>query len=266
MKYVQRRVLFRRMILQGICCSLWGKMSMKSLVAVATLVIGASTAAHAAPIVIDDFVDEQLVALVEFGGVLSSSEIAASTALGGYRGLSVTSDAAAFFNTLMQTGATSGTSKLDLSNTPGVTGSGFVVWDGAGSAGLGGVDLTDGGTNDAILSTIIFADGASQLEFMVTDTSGTSGTAIYQIPTGISGSTVASVLFSGFTNSVDFTAVDSLLLSMSSTVPGTAFSIDLVSAGVASAPAPVPLPAAGLLLGSVLVGGGTLAARRRKKA
>lgn len=241
-------------------------MSMKSLIAVATLMIGASTAAHAAPIVIDDFVDQQVVTLVEFGGVLSSGEIAASTAIGGYRELAVASDASSFFNTLMQTGDASGTSKLDLSNTPGVTGSGLVVWDGQGNTGLGGVDLTDGGTNDAILSTVIFADGASLLEFVVTDSSGMSGTAAYQIPTGISASTVASVLFTDFTNGVDFTAIESIGLVLSSTASGSAFSLDLVSAGVSPPPAPVPLPAAGLLLGSVLLGGGTLAARRRKKA
>ncbi|OSP54324.1 hypothetical protein [Pseudoruegeria sp. SK021] len=236
---------------------------MKKLIVAIAVFSGLSSAAQAAPVLIDAFNAEQIVAYKPIPGFVSDQSEVEAPVIGGYRDISVVSSATAYFGSILQ--VVDGEGSIDLSNTRGVTGSGSVTWDGMGSTGLGGIDLTDGGSNDALITSIVFSRGSGALTFSAVDTNGVSGMATYAFNTDISSASPVAFLFSSFSNGVDLTSVNSLTMLMSGIDPAASNSVGSVYAGVAPVPAPVPLPAAGLLLGTVLLGGG-VAARRRKTA
>lgn len=226
------------------------------------LTLTASTLmANAATIIVGSFDAEQYVEANPRGGSVSSSEVAvASNVAGGYRYMSVTNN----------TGRLGGTSLssidgyLDFSNAARTSGTGTVVWDGAGSTGLRGLDLTSGGTNDALFLDVVFADASLSLTFNIRDTTGAVSTITTTVSETVEEETSLTFLFSSFTGSANFALVDSISLILSGTAQSLDATIDTVYAASTLPPvAEVPVPAAGLLLaGGVLALG---AANRRKR-
>lgn len=214
---------------------------------------------NAATITIGSFDTEQYVEHTPRTGNVRSSEVAVTT-LGGYRYMTVT-------NNNSRAGGTSLSSYegyLDFSNAARTSGTGTVTWDGQGSTGLGGVDLTSAGTNDALFLDVVFADANLVLSFTIRDTLGAISTITTTVAETLTDPTSLTFLFSSFTGTANFALVDSITLTLSGTTQGLDASIDTVYAGSTQPEvAPVPLPAAGFLLaGGVLALG---AAKRRKR-
>jgi hypothetical protein len=193
----------------------------------------------------------------------NSSEVAAAGALGGYRDMEVQTD-------LNETEAselrvfTSGGGILTFSNIFGASGQGLIVYDGQdGSAssagginttGLGGIDLTAGGSQNAFFFEILGADAALQITVGVVDMLGVISTY-----TEILTSTIDPLLkFTQFTGSADFTNVGALIFGVASLSPNLDGALGSISV--------VPLPASALLLLGGLGGlGGISAAKRRRR-
>ncbi|MFC3059620.1 VPLPA-CTERM sorting domain-containing protein [Paenirhodobacter populi] len=220
--------------------------------------LASSLTASAASIILGDFNVEQYVEANPRQGQVSSSEVYSPSAVkvGGYRSLSVT-------NANGRTGGTSLESAdgyLDFSNSARTSGTGTVLWDGIGSTGLGGVDLTDGGTNNALFLDVIFADANLTLSFSVTDTAGFTSTISKTVAESLLEPTSLSFLFSDFSGSANFSSLNSISLILTGTTQGLDASIDTVYA--ASTLPAVPLPAAGWLMVGGLAALGVM--KRRK--
>lgn len=143
-------------------------------------------------------------------------------------------------------------------NDGGVSSDSHIDWD-AGGAGLGGIDITEAGTNDALGLAITTIDqGNVTLTFTVTDTSS----AVSSLALSGLGAGTFSFLFSSFTGSANFALVDSIQLDV---VAGSAsdLTLDLVQTQLGTTPS-VPLPGTIALMGLAL--GGLGAMRRRKAA
>jgi hypothetical protein len=127
---------------------------------------------------------------------------------------------------------------LSFSTGSSTMGAGLVVWDGAdGDAfaldtnGLGGLDLTDGGTNNGFQLLIGFADGDIDLRLTVlSDTWATE--YVLPVRTNIGGAGAAFFIpFSDFTDTSgtsDFTNVGAIALDIFPLEPGVDLSIDLL--------------------------------------
>ena len=237
-------------------------MRLCTLAASAGLALLASTLmTNAATIIIGSFDTEQYVEARPRSGSVSSSEVQVATnQVGGYRYMSVT-------NNNNRSGGTSLSSYegyLDFSNAARTSGTGTVVWDGQGSTGIGGVDLTSNGTNDALFLDVVFADANLTLTFSIRDTTGAISTLTKTVNETLEEPTTLSFLFSDFTGSANFALVDSITLILSGTGLALDATIDTVyAASTLPAAAEVPVPAAGwLLAGGVLALG---AAKRRKR-
>lgn len=142
------------------------------------------------------------------------------------------------------------------SNDTGVSSDSTIDWN-ANGAGLGGVDITEAGANDALGLAITTIDqGNVTLTFTITDGSAATSTlALNGLGVG-----TFSFFFTAFTGSADFTDVESIRLDV---VTGTAS--DLVIDLVQTQRGPsVPVPGTIALLGLAI--GGLGAMRRRKAA
>lgn len=230
--------------------------------AAAGLVLLASPlVASASTIVLGDFNVEQYVEARPRQGQVSSSEVysPAASQVGGYRYMSAT-------NSNGRSGGTSLLSSdgyLDFSNAARTSGTGTLLWDGLGSVGLGGVDLTDRGTNNALFLDVVFADANLTLSFSVTDTHGATSTLTQTVSQTLVDPTSMAFLFDDFTGSADFTSLNSISLILSGTTQGLDATIDTVYAASTLSPLPaVPVPAAGWLMLGGLMALGTL--KRRK--
>lgn len=227
----------------------------------AAALLASALSANAATIVIDRFDTEQYVEAVSRTGFASSSEIYApnDAEVGGYRYMTVTNN----------TGRSNGTSLhagegyLDFSNGSRTSGTGTVVWDGMGSTGIGGLDLTDSGTNDALILDVISADASLILTFTVRDTFGAIASLTQSAAETLDEPLSLAFLFSDFSGSVDFTSLDSISLTLSGTAAALDATIDLFYAGSTQPVAAVPVPAAGLLLAGGIAALGV--AKRRKR-
>lgn len=147
-------------------------MKMKNLLLSSGMALGVAFAsgASAGEIIIDLFNGDQAVSDYTLGGgTVWAPEYAGLDVLGGFRdiGVNCLTGCTANRGTRMDTGG----GILAFSNDTLVNGMGYVVWDGAGTgagaAGLGGIDLTLGGTNTAIQLNTISSDGGlgSQWQF-----------------------------------------------------------------------------------------------------
>lgn len=171
------------------------------------LLLGASLAN--AGLIIDSFdtVQGPLVDGVD-GGTGVTSTIACPECVGGFRTLS----ANRLFGTLPgQTSIQVGGGALAFSNDAFVTGVGSVLWD-ANGAGLGGLDFTSGGTSDAFLIEVLFADLGQELELTVVDALMNAFTATLianvAVPGDVPSPLLVSLPFDAFVG-VDLENVDS---------------------------------------------------------
>lgn len=222
----------------------------KVLVAGAAL-LAISGGAHA--FLIDDFDGgDAFISVTSFPTLPASVNQPYANALGGSRTLLI---AAA-------TGAGNGPSLsvsgglLLIGNPPNAGSTGAVVWDNNGN-GLGGIDLTEGGLDDAIELEITEIDvGSITLQFFVEDTFANKATLTFRdLVVGRQ-----AFLFTDFvqnsanTNDVDFTAIDDAQLRYA-TGSNVDVTLDLILTRQG-----VPIPGTVALLGIGLVG---LGLRRR---
>lgn len=201
--------------------------------------------ASAATVTIDTF-DTAQQALDPSGfGIQSTDTIAAAEALGGMRTITANGNGPTFPSLVTAVNVQGGAGSV--SNGDQVTGTGLFEW------AAGGFDLTDGGTNDTFVLQINSVDLNVGFELTV---DGSSASSAFNSNTG-------NVEFS-FGAFGDLTSANDIALLVSGPEAFDAsFSFfgaeDLIENPVV---ATVPLPAGGLLLGSVLLGAGYVARRK----
>jgi len=215
----------------------------KTLSMVAAVAL-APVAASAATISIDSFDTPQTAITPAGSGIGTSSTIAAPEAIGGQRTITVTGDGDLF--PIVTTSINIAGGNVSISNSEGVTGAGLFEWT------AGGVDLTDGGTNDNFVLEVNSVDTAVSFDLTI-DGYTASHTAV---------STSDDVLFD-FMSFGDLTDANEISLLV---YGPAAFDANFSFLGAedltANPVSPVPLPAGGLLLGSILLGAGFMARRK----
>jgi hypothetical protein len=150
----------------------------------------------------------------------------------------------------------SASDRLSVSNNNAVNSTTYVMWD-QGGIGLGGLDLTDGNTSDALLISITAIDqGNTTLKFDITDTLlNTTSMTLNNLGIGIH-----KFLFSSFSDpnsAAIFADVNAIKLTITSTV-GSDLELDWVETNSFTVPEPATLT----LLGAGLIGFGTLRKKR----
>jgi len=260
-------------------------------VVAATALLGVSMGASAG--IIDDFSTGQatLVDITVDGTYVSSSVGAGDpTILGGNRDIGVSLISSADpANINAEIGVSSVTGHLNFSVDTTATATGHVDWDGAANTdetvdftGLGGIDITAGGTLTAFKVDTIFADAG--FEFVVTAwTDANNWTAISFSATGTAVPLTTFIPFSAFENVALCGAVNpapgvnSITCGSGNTAPvdlsnlgalaldidpnGGTVSIDLTLDSIST----VPEPATVALFGTGLLLAGGLAGFRRRK-
>lgn len=184
-------------------------------------------------------------------------------------------------------------SRLAFSNDTGAMGIGEVQWDGVDGSGtldatgLGGIDLTDGGTLNAFMIETISSDANWNFE-VIAYTDATNWTRISfaatEVPSG-SGPVLSTIAFTGFTDDslcgdtnpvpgvneitcggtgVDLTNLGALQLILNTGFNGSpsAFDIDLRLANITTVPEPGVLA----LMGMGLMAAGFATRRRKSQA
>ena len=210
--------------------------------AIMSAVALAPVAGSAATVAIDSFDTAQLA--IDPGGVgfTDSNTVAAGEAVGGQR--TVTADGNGTLFPVSTTSINVANGSATVSNSSGVTGTGLFQWNVAS-----GIDFTDGGTNSFFVLDVVAVDLNVQFDLTIDGATVTS----------VASASAGTVLF----DFADFAGADLTSASaISLLVSGpTSFDAEFDFIGAAA----VPLPAGGLLLGSILLGGG-FAARRKAKA
>jgi hypothetical protein len=230
----------------------------------ATVFVAGAAAAPA--LTIDTFDAEQSVGSATTSTPDGANSVSGASILGGTRDMTATSDVTRAFPAT--TGIVTG-SVLDFSNDVGSTGSVTVVYDGDSdpttldTAGLGGVDFTDGGVATAFAFDILSVD-LPGLEFHLTvyDTGSGVSSLVATLPSAIPAASPERVRleFADFTGTADFTDVGAFKF----TLTGTA-AIDATIDLVGTVPPAVPVPAA-LPLMLAGIGGMAMLGRRKRAA
>ena len=155
------------------------------------------------------------------------------------------------FGLSTQVNVLTGPGLLAVSNDAGNDSRVTQTYDGAGSAGLGGVDLTVGG-GSFFQFDVVSSDLGVTVTVNVEDTLGNTGSLTYAIP----GPGILNFAFTSFSGSVDFTTVDSIQVVYNAPVDAD-YVIEFFGVGTA-----VPEPASVVMavMGATAVGG---FARRR---
>ena len=227
---------------------------MKTFLLAATLVTG-PIAASAAPILIDDFRSTQIVADRPVEGFPRRNEVFGPTVIGGQRELiAKTLDRGGPFATSISSNQ-AGEELLNFSNQSNQRGVGTVRYDGKGQSGLGAVDLLMDGASRGFAFAVENADAELTIAVTVQDAEGGVSMLERTYPRAIKSQPV-SLLFSDFSGTASFSAVDAMEFSFSGPQDlDASFERITVSA--------VPLPASGLLLGAAAI---SLIALRRRLA
>ena len=211
--------------------------------------------ASAAPFLIDDFSASQITADRPASGFPKTSEVSDPAILGGFREIrskTLRPRPGPFATTLSAN--VDGENLLNFSNQSDQQGVGTLLYNGEGSSGLGGVDLTFGGVGQGFRFFVENADASLTIESIVSDTSG--GTSILEqtFPQTISGDRI-SFVFDDYDGDADLTSVNAVRFVFTGPANlDASFSLLGVS--------PIPLPASGLLLGAGLLGAAALRRRR----
>ena len=188
------------------------------------------------------------------GNPSDSSEISGAGILGSYREMEALWTAGP--NDVQTTADAGGSGVFNFSLGADTDGKAYLTWDGAGDAGLGGYDLTDGGTQDRIRVALLFDDLPADCRIAVLDTSGGFSYGDLRFPGGVFTETYFDVLYSDFLHlgsPADFTDIDLVTVAIQCDYPATDIQMDFVETAI-------PGPAALSLLGL----GGLLVTRRRR--
>lgn len=214
-----------------------------------------ATSALAATITIDSFATNS-GPVSATDGMTAVEETAAPEALGGFRYIEVGGDAVSPDETV---GAVN-QGELTFSNDSGVQGTMDVTYDGFADTGLGGVDLTDGGMNDAFAFDLT-TDVPISYSISVYDTFGASAMS----PSTTSSAFVADqpilISFADFAG-VDLSSVNSIILSLIDTTTDFAADVAIDDFASVDTTPQVPVPASALLLAGGLGAFGLMRKRR----
>lgn len=230
----------------------------------AAIAFSALTMGSAQALTIDDFSVTQL--LSDPGTSTSTVTGAATSIIGTERSATIVRDAGADPATLAFNSG--GTGTMSIANGTGGLSTSIVTWDGVGIAGLGdpglgGIDLTVGGTQDAFDLRIVANDFAAQVVLSVFDTAGNLSDLEQFSPGGIPGPSSTPFLFEfadfvpGIGTGTDFTSIASISLTVITTLNATDIEMDFLGTTTTQVSEPETL----LILGLGLAGLGF--ARRR---
>lgn len=191
-----------------------------------------------AQIIIDSFATNQAPLTLTFppAGTTASSSASGAGILGGERDLSINLTAGVIAGNTMSATVSSGFYSYSQDAT--ISGTGTIQWDGTdGSAtvnptGLGGVDLTQGGTQDAILIGTFFDDLPVNVTVEVFTDAGNASTATLALPGLIFSATNFAIPYSSFTTTLgagaNFTNVGAIVLTLGSNVTAPDVVLDFV--------------------------------------
>jgi Bacterial Ig domain len=204
----------------------------------ATLGFAASAAAlgGGTPVVIDDFSANQPALTLTFppAGTSATTEVTGSGILGGERDMGLNLTSGVIAGNTVSSVVSSGV--LSYSQDATITGSAALSWDGADSSstlnptGLGAVDLTAGGTQNALDLNVAFDDLPANVSLTVTSDAGNASAATLTTPGLIFSPLHFVVPFSAFTATVgagaDFTSAGAIELTMGSNVTAPDIVVD----------------------------------------
>ncbi|MEI4488257.1 VPLPA-CTERM sorting domain-containing protein [Frigidibacter sp. MR17.14] len=204
--------------------------------------------AFAATVVLDSFTIAQQAVDVPYAGVTSTSTIAFGP---GQRTLTAENTGGPSPVAATELESVDGT--LSFSNKDRATGKATLTY-----TNLGDIDLGD---NPYFYFDVGYFDATALFSVEATDTFGMTSTYSEQLTAGFN----PYLYFSQFTGDADFNSIATLSFMLDT---GAVISVDgsLNEISYGATPAPVPLPAAGLLLLAGVGGLGGLRAMRRKKA
>jgi hypothetical protein len=222
----------------------------KTLTAIAfsALTIGSANA-----LIIDDFSVSQSLS---DPGTTSGFVVGASTSIiGTEREAGVVRVTGGDPATLAFNSGASGT--MSIANGTGGTSMSTVLWDGAGSAGLGGEDLTVSGAQDAFDLRVIANDFAAQVTITVADTFGNIAELTQASPGGIPGPASIPFLFEYADFNllvgafIDFASIDAIGLEVNANLNATDIELDFFGTTTTEMPEPTALAIIGLGLAGI---------------
>ncbi len=233
--------------------------------AVAALALG-SAPAMAAPVLIDNFNTSQSLTAMATGPATNSNGVTGSTSdlIGGARLAQIAITSGMGSATFNVNNSNTGPGQANYSNQFSVQSNLLLNWNGGTSditshTGLGGIDLTGGGTNSEILVSYSSDLGALGTVTVYSGDGSSSSSRSWNF-TGGGTLDTANLGFGTFSGTADFTDVSAITLSVDG-VSNFDGMLDIISAPGTNVPEPMTLS----LLGFGLLGVGYVR-RRSKKA
>jgi len=192
----------------------------------------------AQPITIDDFSTNQSALTLTFppAGTSASSSVSGAGILGGERDLQINLTAGVIAGNTETAVVSSGF--FSYSQDATIAGNGVLQWDGTDGApglnatGLGGIDLTVGGTQDAFLMNVFFDDLPVNVVITVYTDAGNASALSFSLPGLLFSSTNFALPYSSFATTLgtgaNFANVGAITLSVGSTTTAPDLVIDFL--------------------------------------